>query len=83
MNEEVVPMAEFLLEGILETAAREEGLVEPDEATRRILVGAIGSGLIIGQAYERTPKHLPWAQRIVLACAAVEAEERRQGFLPE
>lgn len=52
-HEEIV---RILLPNIIELAEKHDGLIEPDEVTEQIILGAIGCGFTIGVAYAGTNK---------------------------
>jgi hypothetical protein len=71
-DEEMQVLDELVAAGIA-CAQELDGLVEPDEATRRILMGVMGLAFAVGRAYERTPAALPWRLRLHLARVEIEA----------
>lgn len=63
----------ILLPNIIELAKQHDGLVEPDEATERIMVRAIGCGFTLGVAYAETNKNDKIRERLSQAFAIIRA----------
>jgi len=64
LSEEDGVIAEFLLPEIIELAEKYDNLIEPDRATRQIMLRCIGLSFSLGVAYNQTSVNKQWRKRL-------------------
>ena len=64
LSEEHKAISELLLPEIIELAEKYDNLVEPDRATRQIMLRCIGVSFSLGVAYNQTSSNNQWRKRL-------------------
>jgi len=64
ISDEHIEIANFLLPYVIDLAKTHDGLVEPDEATEKIMLRCFGVGFSLGVAFNKTPETFHWRKRL-------------------